>query len=243
MIDIAHESHAGIVKCKQLLREKVWFPYIDEKVEQTVKKCIPCLSVDPKIPTEPMKLCELPKRVWDEISVNFYGPLPSHNMRKELNTFLLNYRAMPHSSIGVSPAQLIFGRSIKTKIPEFKPVCKDAYVRKRDANLRKKNKVYSDKKRNTRHLHLRVGDSVLLKQRKENKLTAPFNYKPGIIVQKKGSMITVRHQGKLVTRDVSHFKPLGKMRENKSKNHENEQNTRSNDRPRREIRTPIRYRD
>ncbi len=29
-IDIAHESHQGLVKTKSLLREKVWFPGIDE---------------------------------------------------------------------------------------------------------------------------------------------------------------------------------------------------------------------
>ena len=42
VINIAHQSHQGIVKTKQLLREKVWFPGIDKLVEATVKSCIPC---------------------------------------------------------------------------------------------------------------------------------------------------------------------------------------------------------
>ena len=33
VVEIAHASHQGIVKTKQLIREKVWFPGIDKKVE------------------------------------------------------------------------------------------------------------------------------------------------------------------------------------------------------------------
>ena len=37
VIEITHASQQGIVKTKQLIREKVWFPGIDNKVEQAVK--------------------------------------------------------------------------------------------------------------------------------------------------------------------------------------------------------------
>lgn len=36
VIDICHEGHHGIVKTKQLLRSKVWFPGIDKSVERRV---------------------------------------------------------------------------------------------------------------------------------------------------------------------------------------------------------------
>jgi hypothetical protein len=49
-----------------------------------------------------------------------------------------------------------------------------------------------------------------LKKKKENKITTPFTHTPGIVVNKKGSMITVKHGDKLITRDVSHFKPIWK---------------------------------
>lgn len=32
IVDIAHEGHQGIVKTKQSLREKIWFPGIDSMV-------------------------------------------------------------------------------------------------------------------------------------------------------------------------------------------------------------------
>ena len=37
---IAHEGHQGLVKTKQLLREKVWFPGNDDSVKQKIDKCI-----------------------------------------------------------------------------------------------------------------------------------------------------------------------------------------------------------
>ena len=47
-IDIAHHSHQGIVKTKQLIREKVWFLGIDKLMEETVYSCIPCQASNPK---------------------------------------------------------------------------------------------------------------------------------------------------------------------------------------------------
>lgn len=41
-IKIAHEGHQGIVKTKQLLREKVWFPGIDKEVQRVVGECMAC---------------------------------------------------------------------------------------------------------------------------------------------------------------------------------------------------------
>ena len=37
ILDLAHESHQGIVKTKQLLREKVWWPSIDTDVMNKIK--------------------------------------------------------------------------------------------------------------------------------------------------------------------------------------------------------------
>ena len=42
IVNIAHEGHQGVVKCKQLLREKVWFPGIDALVTKIVNQCISC---------------------------------------------------------------------------------------------------------------------------------------------------------------------------------------------------------
>ena len=47
VVAIAHQSHQGIVKTKQCIREKVWFHAIDKLVEDAVKSCIPCRASHP----------------------------------------------------------------------------------------------------------------------------------------------------------------------------------------------------
>ena len=44
-IDLAHTSHLSITKTKSLIREKIWFPGIDEMIKTTIAKCIPCQAV------------------------------------------------------------------------------------------------------------------------------------------------------------------------------------------------------
>ena len=43
-LSLAHEGHQGIVRTKQLLRQKVWWPGIDAEAETLVKTCLPCQS-------------------------------------------------------------------------------------------------------------------------------------------------------------------------------------------------------
>ena len=70
-IDIAHQSHQGIVKTKQLIREKIWFPGIDKLVENTVKSCIPCQATY-KGPTqrEPLQPTPLPSGPWVVVAID-----------------------------------------------------------------------------------------------------------------------------------------------------------------------------
>ena len=53
-----------------------------------------------------------------------------------------------------------------------------------------------------------IGDSVLVRQPKENKLTTPFNPQPLEVIQKKGSMITAGNSRRSITRNSSFFKRI-----------------------------------
>ena len=78
VVALAHEGHQGEVKTKQLLREKVWFPNLDQLVAQKVKACMTCqLSSDQGRHMEPLVPAKASEKVWDELSVDFFGPLPS----------------------------------------------------------------------------------------------------------------------------------------------------------------------
>eukprot|EP00057_Strongylocentrotus_purpuratus_P008996 XP_011663470.1 PREDICTED: uncharacterized protein K02A2.6-like [Strongylocentrotus purpuratus] len=78
IIDIAHESHPGIVRTKALLRSKVWFESLDSKVESLVKDCPVCQTVrDIRTPLEPLKMSQMPPGPWQNLSIDFCGPLPT----------------------------------------------------------------------------------------------------------------------------------------------------------------------
>ena len=77
-IDIAHQSHQGIVKTKQLIREKIWYPGIDKLVENAVKSCIPCqASYKGPAKREPLQPTPLPSGPWIAVAIDFAGPFPS----------------------------------------------------------------------------------------------------------------------------------------------------------------------
>ena len=41
-IAIAHEGHQGMSCTKSFIRSKIWFPRVDEHIENTIKSCIAC---------------------------------------------------------------------------------------------------------------------------------------------------------------------------------------------------------
>lgn len=74
---LAHEGHQGIVKPKKLLREKVWFPGIEEKVKQLISNCIACQANGPENRPEPLQMSTLPPEPWHTLHIDFCGPFPN----------------------------------------------------------------------------------------------------------------------------------------------------------------------
>ena len=72
VIALAHQSHLGIVKTKQLLREKVYFPGIDKQVENVCQGCIPCSASTHKKTFEPLQMSNLPDAPWTELSMDLF---------------------------------------------------------------------------------------------------------------------------------------------------------------------------
>ena len=80
VLDLAHEGHLGMVKTKQLIRSKVWFPKIDSLVEEKIRKCLACQACEKtshKI--IPLMMSEMPEAPWENLSVDFYGPIAPTN--------------------------------------------------------------------------------------------------------------------------------------------------------------------
>ena len=210
---IAHEGHQGIIKTKQLLRTKVWWPGINRDVNNLVNWGIPCQA--------PLHMTTMPSEPWKSIRIDFCGRFPTgenllvladacsrwpeveipksttaetlirclekmfacygfpeeitsdngpqfvsdtfkgcqrenvrhrkvtpywpqanaevkrsnttlekalwatyieeKDWRREIYTFLQNYRVKPHTLTGLAPAELMFGRNIRTSYHRWKP--------------------------------------------------------------------------------------------------------------------------
>ena len=131
----------------------------------------------------------------------------------------------------------MFGSNIWTKLPEITFENDDAYVQERDAMQKRKMKMNAVKKRIARKSEFKIGDTVLVKQERKNKMSTPFNPKPHTIVDIKGTMITASRDGTKITRNASHYKLLPKTQEysdsdcESDSDDERDENEKQNNRP------------
>jgi hypothetical protein len=141
--------------------------------------------------------------------------------KQEIFKFLRNYRATPHCTTDKSPYETLFGRKMKIKIPTAIDIVEDdSLMRKRDELKKSNMKRYADNKQYVKPSQLQLGDAVLVRQQKTNKLSTPYDPRPLVITDKKGTMITAENKDKTVTRNSSFFKQMG---DNNPDNENNEQ--------------------
>ena len=103
----------------------------------------------------------------------------SSNWKTEVRKYLVAYRTKPRTVIGIAPSELMFNRKLRTQLPgicveEDDGLYLDDEIRHRDLFAKIKNKRYIDSKRNASARDLHTGDSVLVRQSYQNKLSTPF---------------------------------------------------------------------
>ncbi|KAL9966533.1 hypothetical protein ACROYT_G024621 [Oculina patagonica] len=123
--------------------------------------------------------------------------LEGKNWRTELVTWLAAYRSTPQTTTGATPFFLMFGREMRSKLPELRGETVQVpreEVRDRDWSNKLKGKAYADARRGAAPKSVRVGDAVLLKGEKSSKLSTNFRPSPFKVVEKTGSEVTVRNE-------------------------------------------------
>ena len=130
--------------------------------------------------------------------------------QQELHRFLLQYRPKPHSTTQVPPAELLFNRTVRGKLPILHPskvIDKHNQAQTKDKERREYNKQYADRKRHAKQSTIDVEYTVLVRQEKQNKLTTQFNQTWYTVINRKGSEVTTRSRNNhIVRRNISHFK-------------------------------------
>jgi len=301
------------------MRTKVWWPGIDQQVENYIKECYECQLVSKPQSPEPLLSTSLPVAPWVDIACDHFGPfgssnnyllvvidyysryfecrvvkstdtqttiqvldeifqvhgLPkslksdsgpafiSHEFRKfcenldikhsrgtprwpqgnglaescmksikkrlqiavttgrdwriELQKYLFSYRTTSHPATGKSPAELLFGRKLRTKIPDFSAPgsVDDSEVREHDAVYKAKAKKYADFKRKAKPACISIGDEVLVKRDQlQHKTDTLFYPDVFVVTDVKGSQITVKSQdGREYKRNCSHLRTFKRAHE------------------------------
>jgi hypothetical protein len=130
----------------------------------------------------------------------------------EVGRRLLNYRNTPHPSTGKTPAELMFGRRLKTKVPSLRKLAHGQVheeAKTKDMETRQKRKETFDKSKRAVMKEITAGDKVLIKQQKTT-LKPPYDPKPYTVTKVKAAQITAERGSKLRVRDMSRVKLLKK---------------------------------
>lgn len=77
VLELAHEGHRGIVKMKERLRSKVWWPGVDSDAERKCRECYGCQLVTKQTITPPVKITRMPEMPWQDLALDLLGPMPT----------------------------------------------------------------------------------------------------------------------------------------------------------------------
>lgn len=70
-----HMTHLGIVKMKSFARSYVWWPSLNEEIEELCKSCIVCSKFRSSPPRTELRPWPVPDAVWERLHMDFLGPI------------------------------------------------------------------------------------------------------------------------------------------------------------------------
>ena len=118
------------------------------------------------------------------------------------------HRATTHSTIQESPATCLFGRDINIKLPKFQTKAQGQKIKQNDLSQKNNMKLYADTRLKAKEKDIVVGDTVLVRQPKQNKLTPYYSPDPYTVIQKKGRMVIVKRNNHQLCRNTSQVKKI-----------------------------------
>ena len=117
--------------------------------------------------------------------------------KQEVHRFLRCYRATPHGSTRLAPAELMFpGRKFRTRLPvgvvprhlDFEELFQHDLAKKMQM------KVQADRKKNVKTSNIQVGDAVLVKQELSGKASSPYEGEPLEVQYRKGTQVVAKEE-------------------------------------------------
>ena len=78
VLKLLHSSHQGIERTRQRARQSVYWPGINNDIENTVKTCQECQKLLPSLQKEPMKVEVEPTRPFQSVSTDYFDHAGKH---------------------------------------------------------------------------------------------------------------------------------------------------------------------
>ena len=132
--------------------------------------------------------------------------------RREVEKYLLQYRATPHPTTGKSPAEMLYNRKIRTKLPQWFPNEESKETkgaRKMHDEKRMVQKHQFDRRRNAKEKIVHPGDQILIRQKKTT-TAPPFDPKPYVVTDVDGNRVHANRDGRQRRRDKNDIKVVKK---------------------------------
>lgn len=134
---------------------------------------------------------------------------------EELQSFLLAYRSTPHGSIGTSPFELLFKRTVRNLLPVIPDPDNSSPThinsQRNDESRKRYNKEYADARRHTQHHKFVPGNLVICRQERRYKFTPFYDPKPYTVIKVHGSRVKASRNGRVTTRNAAFFKDASQV--------------------------------
>ena len=95
ILKLAHKTHQGIVKTKQFLRKRFFWPRMDEATQTMIRNCQACMLNQPLNKYTPLQPTPLPRGPWVKGAVDLVGPIDG----KCILTYIDYYSSYPEACV------------------------------------------------------------------------------------------------------------------------------------------------
>jgi hypothetical protein len=110
--------------------------------------------------------------------------------RRVIDHYLMAYRAAPHKTTGLSPYEMMFGRKMRTKLPQNlqkrKGSDREEEARAKHDEKKKQQKKAFDARQKAKEKKLKAGDEILIQQQKTS-VKSPWDPEGFQVKEVKGS--------------------------------------------------------
>lgn len=137
--------------------------------------------------------------------------LEKRSFDESLLEYVTAYNSWPHHSTKIPPSQLMFGRAVRSFLPNSKTEFRqreDDDFRKQDMELKMRRNQHENMKRHAGVKDIRVGDTVLVKNQKGDKADTTYTNCFFEVIDISGGRVTVKDKAtdKTFQRSIKHLK-------------------------------------